>query len=118
VGYTTLHGDAACDLAPIAGLYKDEIYALARELSLPRSIIEAAPSAGLWPGQSDETELGLNYRELDPILRALADRRLTASETSVELGTDLTIVHRVEELMRGSAFKRAPVPTGPSAISG
>jgi NAD+ synthase len=117
VGYTTLHGDAACDLAPIAGLYKDEIYALARELSLPRSIIEAAPSAGLWPGQSDEAELGLSYRELDPILRALADRRLTASETSVELGTDLTIVHRVERLMQESAFKRAPVPTGPSAIA-
>lgn len=117
VGYTTLHGDAACDLAPIAGLYKDEIYALARELSLPRSIIEAAPSAGLWPGQSDEAELGLSYRELDPILRALADRRLTASETSTELGVDLTIVHRVAQLMQESAFKRASVPTGPSAVA-
>lgn len=117
VGYTTLHGDAACDLAPIAGLYKDEIYALARELSLPRSVIEAAPSAGLWPGQSDEAELGLSYRELDPILRALSDGQLTASETSAETGVDLAIVRRVEQMIRGSAFKRAPVPAGPSAIS-
>lgn len=117
VGYTTLHGDAACDLAPIAGLYKDEIYALARELALPDSIIEAAPSAGLWPGQSDETELGLSYRELDPILRALADRRLTPSEASRDLGTPLSVVSRVEQLMRESVFKRSPVPVGPSAIA-
>ena len=106
------------DLAPIAGLYKDEIYILARELALPDSIIKAAPSAGLWPGQSDEAELGLSYRELDPILRALADRRLTPSEASRELGVDIAVVGRVEQLMRESAFKRAPVPTGPSAISG
>ena len=118
VGYTTLHGDAACDLAPIAGLYKDEIYTLARELALPDSIIEAPPSAGLWPGQSDEAELGLSYRELDPILRALADRRLTPSEASRELGVDIAVVGRVEQLMRESAFKRLPVPAGPSAISG
>ena len=117
VGYTTLHGDAACDLAPIAGLYKDEIYTLARELALPDSIIEAPPSAGLWPGQSDEAELGLSYRELDPILRALADRRLTPSEASRELGTPLSVVSRVEQLMRESAFKRSPVPVGPSAIA-
>ena len=117
VGYTTLHGDAACDLAPIAGLYKDEIYTLARELALPDSIIKAAPSAGLWPGQSDEAELGLSYRELDPILRALADRRLTPSEASRELGVDIAVVGRVEQLMRDSAFKRLPVPAGPSAIA-
>ena len=117
VGYTTLHGDAACDLAPIAGLYKDEIYTLARELALPDSIIKAAPSAGLWPGQSDEAELGLSYRELDPILRALADRRLTPSEASRELGVDIAVVGRVEQLMRESAFKRLPVPAGPSAIA-
>ena len=117
VGYTTLHGDAACDLAPIAGLYKDEIYTLARELALPDSIIEAPPSAGLWPGQSDEAELGLSYRELDPILRALADRRLTPSEASRELGVDIAVVGRVEQLMRDSAFKRLPVPAGPSAIA-
>ncbi len=71
LGYSTKYGDAAADVLPLAGLYKDEVRALGARLGVPRRILEKAPSAGLWPGQTDEEELGISYREVDGILRAV-----------------------------------------------
>lgn len=51
-------GDAAADILPIAALYKDEVRALSRRIGVPDRIIEKAPTAGLWPGQTDDVELG------------------------------------------------------------
>lgn len=68
VGYFTKYGDGAADLLPLGGLLKKEVYALAKSLGMPRSIIEKAPTAGLWPGQTDEGEMGITYAELDDIL--------------------------------------------------
>lgn len=64
VGYWTKWGDGAADLLPIGRLYKDEVRKLASTLGLPRWIIERVPSAGLWPGQSDEGEMGVSYKEI------------------------------------------------------
>lgn len=72
-GYFTKHGDGAVDIEPIAGLYKTEIYELARYLEhkvgFPKQIIDVTPTAGLWEGQTDEAELGLSYHMLDEILK-------------------------------------------------
>ena len=68
LGYFTLHGDGACALEPIGHLYKTEVRQLAEYLEVPERIIEKAPSAGLWEGQTDEEELGGNYEEIDEIL--------------------------------------------------
>lgn len=71
LGYCTKYGDNAADVQPIIHMYKDEIYEAARELRIPDPILKKAPSAGLWEGQSDESEIGLSYTEIDKSLRAL-----------------------------------------------
>src|SRR3990172_11053816 len=57
LGYTTLYGDAACALNPNGDLYKTQLRQLARDLGVPQPILEKAPSADLWLGQTDEGEL-------------------------------------------------------------
>lgn len=67
MGYFTLHGDGACDLEPIGHLYKTEVRELAKMLDIPQPIIDKAPSAGLWPNQTDEEEMGISYSDMDNI---------------------------------------------------
>ena len=64
VGYWTKWGDGAADLHPIARLYKDEVRALAVTMGLPEWVLRRVPSAGLWPGQSDESEMGFTYEDI------------------------------------------------------
>ncbi len=91
IGYFTKYGDGGVDILPIGNLLKSEVRAVARELQLPDSIIEKAPSAGLWQGQTDEAEMGFTYAELEwylkdgpgavaPALAARIDRMARASE--------------------------------------
>jgi len=68
MGYFTKYGDGGVDLLPLGGLLKTEVKKLAAELGIPNKIIEKAPTAGLWPGQTDEGEMGITYAELDRIL--------------------------------------------------
>jgi NAD+ synthase len=68
LGYFTLYGDGACALEPIGHLYKTDVFKLAKYLKVPEEIINKAPSAGLWVGQTDEQELGANYKEIDEFL--------------------------------------------------
>lgn len=112
LGYTTLWGDMACDLAPIGGLLKTQTRALATALGVPQTIIGRPPSADLWPGQTDEGELGISYETADALLHLMVDRRLSEGDI-VALGYDRTDVHRVRHLMRGSAYKRRLPPTPP-----
>lgn len=72
LGYFTKWGDGAGDIEPLLHLYKREVYQLARELALPPRILDKPPSAGLWPGQQDEAEIGLSYDAIDDALEALA----------------------------------------------
>ncbi|NLJ49858.1 MAG: NAD(+) synthase [Candidatus Atribacteria bacterium] len=69
VGYYTKFGDGGVDLMPLAHLTKTEIRQLAKYLDLPTSIIEKAPSAGLWEGQTDEKEMGIPYTVLDQYIQ-------------------------------------------------
>ncbi|SUO94133.1 NAD(+) synthase [Suttonella ornithocola] len=68
-GYFTKFGDGAADVLPLARLRKEQVLALAEVLGVPSQIIYKAPSAGLWEGQTDEDELGVNYTVLDTFLR-------------------------------------------------
>jgi len=72
IGYFTKYGDGGADMEPIADLFKSEIYAMAERLKIPDDIMEVAPTAALWPGQTDEKELGLDYFRLDTALKLLA----------------------------------------------
>lgn len=71
MGYFTKWGDGACDFNPIADLCATEIFAFLRYLDAPASIVEKAPSAGLFDGQTDETEMGVTYRAIDDYLHGL-----------------------------------------------
>ena len=80
IGYTTLWGDSASAFNPIGDLYKSQIRQLAVALGVPEAIVRKAPSADLWPGQTDEAEVGFSYAEVDRILYRLVDRRLSIDE--------------------------------------
>lgn len=102
VGYFTKHGDGGVDLLPLGDLYKTEVWDLARDLGVPKTVIERAPSAGLWPGQTDEAELGISYVELDRVLEAIASAE-TADIASRTL-------KKVERMIATSAHKRTTPP--------
>jgi NAD+ synthase len=109
LGYGTIHGDMACAINPLGDLYKTQVRALAAHLGLPDGIIKKTPTAGLWPGQTDEGELGLSYDELDRILYTLVDERKTAAE-AIASGFEKQAVRKVEALIIGSEFKRKMPP--------
>jgi NAD+ synthase len=107
LGYGTLFGDMASALNPIGDLYKTQVFALARALDLPQSVLTKAPSADLWAGQSDEEELGIRYAVVDQLLHLLVDQRRSRSEV-IALGFEAADVDSVAERVRGSQYKRRP----------
>jgi NAD+ synthase len=109
-GYFTLHGDAACDLMPLGNLYKTEVKKLAKELGLPKNIIEKIPSAGFWKGQSDEEELGVKYDDLDKILSMLVDRKLSPNKTAKQLNVEKSLVTKIYERLKKTSYKRKIPP--------
>jgi NAD+ synthase len=109
VGYGTIHGDMACAINPMGDLFKTQVRELGAWLGVPKAILEKMPTAGLWPGQTDEDELGIAYAELDAILYEMADRRKAASEI-VASGFKGETVERVAAMLRNSEFKRKLPP--------
>jgi NAD+ synthase len=102
VGYSTKYGDAGCDLLPLGDLFKTEVWDLARELGVPQEVVERPPSAGLWPGQTDEDEMGITYRKLDQVLAAL--------ETGDTAGIEAQVLDKVHAMISRSAHKRCLPP--------
>jgi NAD+ synthase len=109
LGYGTLHGDMAAALQPIGDLYKSQLRAVATALGVPPEIVAKPPSADLWPGQTDEGELGASYDDLDRILFALVDRRWTI-DRCVRAGLDETLVRWTAERVARNEFKRQLAP--------
>lgn len=109
IGYTTLHGDAACAINPIGDLYKSQVRALAAHLGVPEQILTKSPSADLWPGQTDEGEGGFDYPTLDRILLRLVDRGESVSAVVAD-GFDEELVNRVQKMIVASQFKREMPP--------
>jgi len=109
IGYTTLFGDSACAFAPIGDLYKSQVRQLAAAVGVPDEVIRKAPSADLWPGQTDEAEAGFSYPELDRLLYWMIDRRRNDEELEA-LGFAPDFVARVHRLVATSEFKRQMPP--------
>ena len=109
LGYGTLHGDMAAGLAPIGDLYKTQLRAVAGELGVPQEILDKPPSADLWPGQTDEDELGRSYDLLDRALFALVDRRWSV-DRCVSAGLDRALVEWVAGRVARMEFKRQQPP--------
>jgi NAD+ synthase len=109
IGYTTLFGDSACAFNPIGDLYKSQVRQVALDIGVPEAIIRKAPSADLWPGQTDETEAGFSYPVLDRLLFWRIDKRRSVDEV-VGLGFDRAMVERVDRMVAGAEFKRQVPP--------
>jgi NAD+ synthase len=106
LGYSTIYGDSGVALHPIADLYKAQVRQLAIALGVPRSIIDKAPSADLWEGQTDEDELGFTYADADQVLYLLVDERYTVAEAAEESGFDVAFVNRIWERVKANHYKR------------
>ena len=96
IGYFTKYGDGGVDIMPLGGLVKEQVRELARFLDIPQAIIDKPPSAGLWPGQTDEDEMGISYEALDRYL-------LTGKATD-------GVREKIEARMAANAHKRLPPP--------
>ena len=96
-GYFTKYGDGGVDVLPISSLTKTEVRVWARALGLPEKIAGRVPTAGLWPGQTDEAEMGLTYEMID---------RYLLGETVPE-----AVKERIETLHRQSEHKRHLPPS-------
>jgi len=111
VGYFTKHGDGGVDLAPIGDLYKTQVRALAAALGVPESVRALVPTAGLYPGQTDEGELGISYPKLDSILMGI-ELRLERARIAEKAGVPITEVDRIAARVRSAVHKRhlPPIP--------
>ena len=105
LGYSTVFGDNASSLNPLGDLYKCQIWELSRHLGLPSEVIDKAPSADLWPGQTDEGELGFSYELADEVLYLLFDLGLRPEEVA-ERGYEERVVQRSVALEQRFRFKR------------
>ena len=98
IGYFTKYGDGGVDILPLGNLVKSQVRELACHLGVPQEIIDKPPSAGLWEGQTDETEMGLSYEELDGYV-------LTGEASEA-------VRKKIEKMNAASAHKRSlpPIP--------
>jgi NAD+ synthase len=105
LGYSTVFGDNASSLNPLGDLYKCQIWHLSRHLGLPAQVIDKAPSADLWPGQTDEGDLGFSYETADEVLYLLFDLGLRPEEIAAR-GYEERVVKRIVSLEQRFRFKR------------
>ncbi len=104
LGYYTRFGDEASDLEPLRTLYKTEVYQIAGQLSIPEAILTAVPTAGLWPGQTDEGQFGFTYQQADEILYGMYDCGMNP-EQLVAQGLGPVVVNEVKTWVEQVDFK-------------
>ncbi len=109
LGYFTKYGDGGVDIEPIGGLFKTQVRGLARYMNIPAQIIDKAPTAGLWPGQTDEGELGVTYEEADRILSMLIDEKKEVS--AIKKIIPSAHVDRLIALLHANEHKRMLAPS-------
>jgi NAD+ synthase len=105
LGYSTQWGDSASAVNPIGDLYKAQIYQLSRHMGVPGEILDKAPSADLFEGQTDEGELGFTYADADKLLYLMVDERLSEAELAAR-GFDLAFVRKMAGRIASTQFKR------------
>ena len=106
LGYFTKYGDGGVDMEPIGGLYKTQVRELARHMGIAAKIIDKTPTAGLWPGQTDESELGVSYEMADRILAMLVDENKEAALVKKKFPAE--IVDLLAARISSSEHKRMP----------
>ena len=102
IGYFTKYGDGGADILPLGNLYKTEVRRLAEFLGIPDGILRKKPSAGLWRGQTDESEIGMSYDDLDRILKAIESWNFT--------NCNMEEVEKVKKMIERTRHKREKPP--------
>src|SRR4030088_1765279 len=105
LGYGTIYGAMASAINPLGDLYKTQVWQLADAVGVPTAIVQKAPSADLWAGQPDETELGFQYRMIDQLLYFLVERRYSVEELTRQ-GFDEAFVTEIMRRIRENQYKR------------
>lgn len=107
LGYFTKFGDGGVDIKPLGDLYKTQVRQLAKDLGIPEKIIKKIPTAGLWPGQTDEGELGFTYEEADRLLYHMLDEK-KSDEKLVKSGFKKEFIEKVKNKVKNTEHKRRP----------
>src|SRR5690606_17491912 len=107
VGFYTKYGDGGVDLSPIADLMKSEVYALGKYLGIPESILNAAPTDGLFgDNRSDEDQLGASYDELEWAMTSVSEGKKASDFT----GREREVFEIYTRLNRANRHKMEPIP--------
>ncbi|HQI04249.1 MAG TPA: NAD+ synthase [bacterium] len=105
LGYFTLFGDSASAINPVGYLYKTDVFKISKYLGIPESLITKAPSADLFEGQTDESEIGFSYADMDPVIYALTDLKMNPDEV-IKAGHDEKLVMALNKRINAMSFKR------------
>ncbi len=106
LGYGTWYGDVACSVNPIGMLYKTQVRQMAEYYGVPEEVLKKTPSADLWPGQTDEDELGLEYARADELLFLMIDRGITERQKLNKAGIEDAFIDRAVGILNRFYFKR------------
>jgi NAD+ synthase len=106
LGYGTKYGDLGADIEIIGDLLKEEVYKLGEHVGLPDEFLTKTPSAELYPGQTDESEIGLSYKEMDSILKHL--EKGLSKEDVISKGINPNSVLKIFRLMELNRHKLVP----------
>ncbi len=104
LGYGTIFGDTACAINPIGEIYKSDEFEFAKMLGVTNAILNKAPSADLWEGQSDEEELGYSYKQMDDLLKLMIDEN-KSKEDLISLGLKEEFINKINNRVKANAFK-------------
>ncbi|MFA9374087.1 NAD+ synthase [Poseidonibacter sp.] len=104
LGYGTIFGDIACAINPLGEIYKSDEFEFAKFIGVTDAILNKAPSADLWDGQSDENELGYTYKQMDDVLKPMIDENKSKDEL-INLGFDEKLINMLEYRVKANAFK-------------
>lgn len=105
IGYFTKYGDGGVDFLPIGDIYKTHVQQLAYALKIPEEIITKPPSAGLWIGQSDEEEIGMDYPTLDQLLYLMMEKEFSDEKLADKMDLDLEEIKRIRKMVKNSQHK-------------
>jgi NAD+ synthetase len=116
LGYMTIGGDEESDLEVLTPFLKTQVRALATHLGVPQAILDKAPSADLWAGQTDEGELGFSYAQADLVFWMARHFNgyagpVARAQLPGMTGLPAEVVTRVLDRYEATAFKRDPRPT-------
>lgn len=109
LGSFSKHGDGAADAYPLLALYKTWIYQIANHIGVPDFILEAPPTSGHWPQETDEAKLGFSYLQADPLMFAMIDRKLSDEEL-FSSGMDAELIPVLRKKIHDSEWKRIKPP--------